>query len=110
MRPGTWVDDDSVRPAECVVTPVDVLALVIRLAAAHVTAEVGCPFVDARLELRQREASVQLGVAAREHVEVDPVQDDDLHGATLIRDQLVEGSAVRGLRLCRLPLPLIEPA
>src|SRR5690348_9384142 len=33
-----------------------------------------------RLELVERETAVELRVAAAEHVEVDAVEDDDLHG------------------------------
>src|SRR5439155_16341576 len=70
--------------------PVDELALVIRLPAANVTSEDGRPVVDPGLELRQRHAAVERGIASRQDVEIDPVEDDDLHRGTLIGYQLIQ--------------------
>src|SRR5205814_9183210 len=89
---------------ERVVAPVHVLALAVRLSAAHVAAESGCPLVDLRLERVQGKTAVELGIAASEHVEVDLVEDGDLHGEpSLVRDQSIERTA--NLRVRELHVP-----
>src|SRR5689334_21552589 len=55
----------------------------VGLAAAEVAAELRRPLVDARLELGHGQHSVERRVAPREHVEIDAVEDDHLHGAAL---------------------------
>ena len=52
VGPRGGVGDDRVCPLERLVAELDVLALVVRLPAAHVALELGGPGVDARLELR----------------------------------------------------------
>src|SRR5439155_14649064 len=84
VRPGPRVRDDAVGPVERVVAPLDVFALVVRLPAAYVAAELGGPLVDPRLEVAERDAAVELRVAPPEHVEIDPVEHDDLHAGTLV--------------------------
>src|SRR5205085_7472795 len=104
VRPGAGIDDHRVRPVERVVTPIDVLALAVRLPAAHVAVKGGRPLVDLRLELVQRETAVELRVAPSEHVEIDPVEDGDLHGGpSLIRDQSVERATNIGVRELDVP-------
>jgi hypothetical protein len=83
VRPGARVDDDAARPLEGVMAPVDVLAFAVRVPAARSAAELLRPRVDLRLEIVQRDAAVQLGIAPLEHVQVGAVQDRDLHGAGL---------------------------
>src|SRR6185437_4543550 len=43
------------------------------------------------------ETAVERRIATCEDVEIDPVQDDDLHRRTLVRDQLVQRAANFGL-------------
>ena len=62
----------------------DVLALVIRLAATHLQVELPRPGVDLSLEVLERTVSVRAGVALAEQVEIDTVEDVDAHrGKTL---------------------------
>jgi hypothetical protein len=61
------------------VAPVDELPLVVRLPAADTESELSAPLVDPRLELVERQAAVQLRVAAPDDVEVDAVEDVDVH-------------------------------
>ena len=94
VRPRPRVDDDSVGRVERVVAPLDELAFAVRLPAADVTAEPRGPLVDPRLELRERDPAVHGRVAARQHVEVDAVEDHHLHWrGTLLGDQRIEGRA-----------------
>ena len=74
-----------------------VLALVVRLAAADGMAELAGPRFDALLELVQREAAVDRGVAPFEDVEVHAVEDVHAHGGSLVGDQLVERALDVGL-------------
>ena len=92
VRPRAGVDDHAVRPVVRLVAPVDELALVVRLPAAHGALELERPLVDPRLELGEAEAAVELGIAVPEHVEIDAVQDDDPHRLTLC-DEGVESLA-----------------
>ena len=92
VAPRARVHDDAVRPVERVVTPVDELPFVVRLAAPDRAPDLVRPLVDLRLELGKRHPAVRRGVASVERIEVDAVQDDDSHGATL-RDQVVESRA-----------------
>ena len=48
-----------------------------------VSVELARPLVDLRLELADRKAAVDLGIAVREHVEVHAVQHQDLHDVSL---------------------------
>src|SRR5207302_10345255 len=89
MRPRAWVEDHSVGVVVGVVTPLDELSLVVRLAALHRELELAAPLVDATLELGDREAAVERRVPAPDDVEVDAVEDDYAHeGAMLSGNQL----------------------
>ena len=85
VRPRAGIDDHAVGPVERLVDPVDVLALVVRLLALRARVDVARPLVDLRLELAERPAAVQLGVAPPEHVHVHAVEDEDAHGAESTR-------------------------
>jgi hypothetical protein len=79
VRPRGRVHDEAVDVAVRVVAPLDVLALVVRVPAAHRAAELVRPLVDLGLQLVDPLAAVQRGVAAAEDVEVDAVQDLEAH-------------------------------
>src|SRR6185312_3321194 len=79
VAPRPRVDDHAVRVAVRAVDPLDEVALVVRLPAACGHVERVRPLVDAPLELVQAEAAVERGVAARQLVEVDAVEDQDVY-------------------------------
>src|SRR5438093_3253029 len=84
VRPRARVDDERVDVVHGLVTPVDVFALAVGLAAAHTEAELARPRVDARLELLDRLAAVELRIAAADDVQVHAVEDVHTHAATLV--------------------------
>src|SRR5579871_3112085 len=79
VRPRAGVDDDAVDGVVRVVAPLDELPLVVRLPALHGQLSLTRPLVDPALELGDRQAAVQLGVATAEHVEIDTVEDEHSH-------------------------------
>src|SRR6185312_5882964 len=83
VRPGGGIDDDRVDGVVRVMAPLDELALVVRLAALHGQLERTRPLVDAALELRDREASVELRVATAEDVQIDAVEHEHPHAINL---------------------------
>ena len=96
VRPGAGVDDQPVGGAEGLVEEPDVLALVVRLAAADLQVELARPGVDLGLEVLDGLAPVDRLVAPPKQAEVDPVEDVDAHGATLVGDEVVECSSHLG--------------
>jgi hypothetical protein len=87
MREGTWVEDDAVDVAACLVEPADELAFDVRLevddrdvAGGGVGAQVGEDVV-------QGVVAVDLRLACSEEVEVRSVEDEDSsrHGYTVSR-------------------------
>ena len=80
VRPRAGVENERVGVVERRVEEFHVLALVVRLPAPHLEAELARPRVDLRLEVLQRPVAVLRRVAASEEVEVDPVEDVDAHG------------------------------
>ena len=86
VRPRARVGDHALRPLERLVAPLDVLALVVRLAAAGGRAELPRPGVDPRLQLGEGQAAVHRRVATVEDVEIHAVEDEDAHwAASLVR-------------------------
>ena len=83
VRPRRRVEDDAVGHVERLVQPVDVRALVVRLAAADGQAELLAPRVEPRLELAKRERPVDGRIAPAELVQVDAVQHVHAHARTL---------------------------
>src|SRR5438552_3128649 len=83
VRPRTWIDDQRVGVVVGVVDPLDELALAVRLTAANAHPELLSPFVDPCLELVQADPAVQRVIASADDVEVDSVQDEDLHGGSV---------------------------
>src|SRR5205085_6991281 len=92
MRPRGGIDDDPVDRVVGVVAPFDELPLVVRLAALHRELELASPLVDAALELGDRNAAVELGIAPPDHVQVDPVQDENPHAINLSSSRRTSGS------------------
>ena len=86
VRPRARVHNEAVGGVERRVQELDVLALVVRLPAADLEAQLAGPRVDLRLEILERAVAVDAGVASPEQVEVDPVEDVDAHGPMLLSD------------------------
>src|SRR4051812_48656783 len=82
VGPRAGVQDEPVGQRRRAVEQLAELALVVRLRERQLESELAPEVVDPRLELRQREAAVQLRVAPLEHVEVHAVDHLDavLHG------------------------------
>ena len=119
VRPRAGVDDEGVGVVERRVEELDVLALVVRLPAAHLEAELARPRVDLRLEVLQRAVAVLRRVAPSEQVEVDAVEHVDAHGAGCYwrpprrpgsGDELVERAADVGRRAPRRPTAALPGA
>src|SRR3954453_910791 len=83
VRPRGGVDDDRGDGVVRVVAPLDELALVVRLAALDGELERPRPLVDAALELRDRQAPVELRVTAAQDVQIDSVEHQDSHAINL---------------------------
>src|SRR5947209_7293299 len=92
VRPGRGIDDDRVDGVVRVVAPLDELALAVRLAALDGQLEVAGPVVHPALELRDRQAAVELRVTAAEEVEVDAVEDEHPHAINLSSSRRTSGS------------------
>src|SRR4051812_48484196 len=85
VAPRARVEDQPVDVVVRVVDPFDELALAVRLPAAGADVEGVRPLVDLRLELIHAHAAVELRVAAPDHIEVDAVEDQDLHQRLITR-------------------------
>ena len=77
VGPGAGVDDDGVGEVGQPVQVLDELALGVGLEEDRLEAELAGEAADPPLQLVEREAAVDRGVAALEDVEVDAVQDGD---------------------------------
>ena len=95
VRPGPGIDDQAVGRPERLVEEADVLALVVRLPAAHLEIELARPRVDLRLQILDRLVAVDRLVAPTEQVEVDPVEDVDAHAATLVGRSRLSSAGLR---------------
>ena len=73
MGPGAGIEDDPVGVAVEPVQALDELALVVGLKEADDQPQLRRPGADPPLQLGEIEASVMLGVAAAQLVQVDPV-------------------------------------
>ena len=69
--------------AERLVDELDVLALVVRLAAPNLQVELPRPRIDLSLEILERTVSVGARVAPAEQIEIDTVEDVDAQEARL---------------------------
>ena len=77
VGPGAGVDHDRVAQVGQPVQVLDELALGVGLEEGRLEVQLVRPGADLPLQLVEREAAVDLGVATVEDVEVDPVQDGD---------------------------------
>ena len=80
MAIGPWVDDDPRRILARLLDPVHQLPLMVRLVAGHRHAQFGRQTRQRRLDIGQRLAPVNLGLALTQKVQVRAIQNKDRLG------------------------------
>src|SRR5918995_488113 len=91
VRPGARIEDQAVREVARLVELLDVLALEVGLEEAHLESELTAEAPDPLLEPHEAQAAVDLGRAAIECAEVDPVQ----HRHAVLHDRSNSATAAR---------------
>src|SRR5688572_28905817 len=83
VSPGARVDQNGIYVfAEALLDPFAHCAFVVGLKASNLATEFLAECQQPRVNLRQRGPAVLGGLALAEHVEVDAVENEDLHGAS----------------------------